>query len=62
MEQKEATKYRGDPKGFAFLFQMWHSLYYSFYKPGDKSGMRKGPNCDCNNRKISVVICDTYTP
>jgi len=35
---------------------------YSSYKPGDKSWMRKGPNCDCDKRNISVVVFDTDIP
>jgi hypothetical protein len=30
-----------------------------FFKPGDKSWMRKGQDCIYDKRNISVVICDT---
>jgi len=33
-----------------------------YYKPGDKSWMRKGPDYDNDKWNISVVICDTDTP
>jgi hypothetical protein len=35
-------------KGKQFLLQMWHLSCCSCYKPGDKSWMKKGPDCDYN--------------
>jgi len=42
-----------------FLLHMWHMSYYPCYKPGNKSWMRKGPNCDYDKHNIFMVICDT---
>jgi hypothetical protein len=47
--------------GKHFLLHMWHPSCYSSYKAGDKSSMRKGPDCNYDERNISVVICDTDT-
>jgi hypothetical protein len=45
-------------KSGPFLLHMWHLSCYYCYKPGDKSRMRKGPDCDDDKWNISVVICD----
>jgi hypothetical protein len=42
-----------------FLLHLWHPSCHSSYKYGDKSWMKKGPNCDYDKRNISVVICET---
>ena len=49
-------------KGKQFLLHVCHPWYYSCYKPGDKSWMRKGPDCDYDKHNISVLICDTDIP
>ena len=41
-------------RGKQFLFHYWNSSYYSCYKPGDKSWMRKGPDCDYDKQNISM--------
>ena len=41
---------------------MWHSSCCSCYKSGDKSWMRKLPDCDLGKRNIPVVIWDTDVP
>ena len=33
----------------------------TMYKPGDKSSMRKGPDCNYDKQNSSMVICDTDT-
>jgi len=38
-----------------FLFHTCHPFCYSYYKPGDKTWMRKGPDCDYDKRNISVA-------
>ena len=43
-----------------FLLHMWHLSYYPCYKPGNKSWMRKGPNCDYDKHNIFMVICDRF--
>jgi len=39
-----------------------HVSCYSSCKPGDKSWKKKWPDCDYDERNISVVTCDTDTP
>ena len=50
------------PEGLVILLHMWHPSCYACYKPGDKSQMKKRPDCDYEKRNISVIICDTDTP
>jgi len=45
-------------KGNQFLLHMLHPSCCSCYKPGAKSRMRKGPDCDYYKRNIFIVICD----
>ena len=44
-----------------FLLHMWRPSCYYCYTPGDESCMRKGPDCNYDKRKISVIICDADT-
>ena len=44
-----------------FLLHMSHPSCYSCYKHGDKSWIRKEPECDYDNWNIFVVICDRYS-
>ena len=44
-------------KGKQFLAHIWHPSCYSCNKPGDKSWIKNGPDCDYDKRNISVVIC-----
>jgi hypothetical protein len=37
------------------LFHTCHTLCYCYYKPGDKTCMRKGPDCDYEKRNTSVA-------
>ena len=46
-------------KDWKFLLHTWNPSYFSCYKPGDKSWMRKGQDCDNYKWKISVVMGDT---
>ena len=48
-------------KGKQLPLNMWHQFCYCCYKPGDKHWMRKGRNCDYDQRNIFVIICDTDT-
>ena len=41
--------------GKQFLLHMWYPSCYSCYKLGDKSLMRKEPDCDYDKRNISAV-------
>jgi hypothetical protein len=47
-------------KGKLFLLHMWHMSYHSCNKPGDKSWMRKSPDCDYDKRKKSLKIPKGY--
>ena len=49
-------------KGRQFLFHTWYPSCYSCYKLGDKSWIRKGPDCDSDKQYISVVICEKMFP
>ena len=46
-------------KGKLFLLHMWHPSCYSCHKPGDKSWITKGTNCDYGKRNISMFLCNT---
>jgi hypothetical protein len=46
-------------QGKKFLLHMWHLSCYSCCKPGDKSWMKKRPDCDFDKWSIFVVIWDT---
>jgi hypothetical protein len=48
-------------KGKQFLLKMWHPSCYSSYKPGDKSSMGTGPDCNNDKLYVSVVIFDKDT-
>ena len=39
-----------------FLSHTCHTLCYFYYKPGDKTWMRKGQDCDYEKRNISVAF------
>jgi formate-dependent nitrite reductase cytochrome c552 subunit len=39
--------------------QMNPASCYSCYNPGDKSLMRKGPDCEYDKWNIYMIICDT---
>ena len=45
-----------------FFLKMWHPSCYSSYRPGDKSSMGTGPDCNDENLNVSVVSCDKDTP
>jgi hypothetical protein len=49
-------------KGRQFLLHTWYPSCYSCYKLGDKSWIRKGPDCDSDKQYISVVICEKMFP
>jgi hypothetical protein len=58
---KNPTKNQGRTlvlwKDEQFLLRHWHPSCTS--KPSDISGMRKVPDCDYDNRNISVVIWES---
>ena len=45
-----------------FLLHMWHLLWYSSYKPSDKSWMKTSIDCDKTKLTISMSICHTDIP
>jgi hypothetical protein len=45
-----------------WFHRKWHLSCYSYYKSGDKSWMRKGPDCDYDKRNTFLVTCDIDTP
>jgi hypothetical protein len=45
-----------------FLLYYWYPSCTSCLKPGDKSLMKKAPDCYYDERNISVEICDTDIP
>jgi hypothetical protein len=49
-------------KGKQFLLKMWHPSCYSSYRPGDKSSMGKGSDCNDKKPNVYVVIYDKDTP
>jgi len=51
-DQQEPTKNRGWMEVLSVVLLFCH-------KSGDKSWMKKGPDCDYDKRNTSVVICET---
>jgi hypothetical protein len=45
----------GAPEEFSAPVHMYNPLCYSYYKPSDKTWMRKGPDCDYDKRNTSVA-------